>query len=67
MLFNYDTLCALKKILSDFSVFSGLKCNIEKTMLMQVGAKIPIPPNIIELGFNHVDLLKSLAWKSILI
>ncbi len=39
---EFESLNVLKKVLEDFSAFSGLKCNNEKTVLMQVGRKIPL-------------------------
>jgi hypothetical protein len=39
---EFESLNALKNVLEDFSAFSGLKCNNEKTVLMQVGRKIPL-------------------------
>jgi hypothetical protein len=49
---EFESLNALKKVLEDFSAFSGLKCNNEKTVLMQVGRKIPLNDSILNLGFN---------------
>jgi hypothetical protein len=40
-LFELASLSALKKIMIDFGSFSGLKCNVEKTVLMQIGNKVP--------------------------
>jgi hypothetical protein len=36
-LFTFTVLLALKTCLEEFGTFSGLKCNIEKTVRMQVG------------------------------
>ncbi len=36
-----ESLSKLKKALFDFGEMSGLKCNVEKTVLMQVGNLIP--------------------------
>jgi hypothetical protein len=36
-----ESLSKLKKTLFDFGEMSGLKCNVEKTVLMQVGNLIP--------------------------
>ncbi len=49
---TFESLSTLKKILNDFAAFSGLKCNTDKTVLMQVGNKIPVPQEIIDLGFT---------------
>jgi hypothetical protein len=51
----------LKTCLEEFGTFSGLKCNIEKTVLMQVGQKTPITPEIAALGFSFVDSIKILG------
>jgi hypothetical protein len=60
-LFTFTALLALKTCLEEFGRFSGLKCNIEKTVLMQVGLKNPITPEIAELGFSFVDSIKILG------
>jgi hypothetical protein len=49
---DFESLNALKAVLDDFSAFSGLKCNNEKTVLMQVGRKTAMDENILNLGFN---------------
>ena len=61
VLFNYETLSSLKSSLHEFSTFSGLKCNLDKTMLMQIGSIIPVPEAIQNLGFSHVNKLKILG------
>jgi hypothetical protein len=38
------TVSALKTILDDFALFSGLKYHVDKTALMPVGRKIVISP-----------------------
>ena len=60
-IFSYDNLFALKTILAEFAVFSGLRCNVDKTALMQIGAQVPVPDNIRELGFNISDSIKILG------
>jgi hypothetical protein len=60
-LFTFTALLALKTCLEEFGRFSGLKCNIEKTVLMQVGLKNPITPEIAGLGFSFVDSIKILG------
>jgi hypothetical protein len=60
-LFTFTALLALKTCLEEFGTFSGLKCNIEKTVLMQVGQKTPITPEIAALGFSFVDSIKILG------
>ncbi len=61
-LFTFTALLALKTCLEKFGRFSGLKYNIEKTVLMQVGQKNPLTPEIAELGFSFVDSIKILTW-----
>jgi hypothetical protein len=48
-------------LLEEFGTFSGLKCNIEKTVLMQVGQKTAITPKIAALGFSFVESIKILG------
>jgi hypothetical protein len=60
-LFTFTALLALKTCLEEFGTFSGLKCNIEKTVLMQVGQKAPVTPEIAALGFSFVDSIKILG------
>ena len=56
-------LVALKSILHDFSVISGLKCNLEKTCIMFIGPRDPVEaPLIEELGFTIVDKMKILGF-----
>jgi len=42
----------LKRILDDFALIIGLFCNVDKTVLMQAGNRIPV---IAELGFKMSD------------
>ncbi len=53
----------LKKILTDFAIFSGLKCNADKTVLMQVGNKIPVSQEILDLGFTFDKKIKILGME----
>ena len=55
-------LVALKSILQDFSVISGLKCNTDKTCIMFIGPRDPVEsPLIEELGFTIVEKMKILG------
>ena len=55
-------LVALKSILQDFSVISGLKCNTDKTCIMFIGPRDPVEsPLIEELGFTVVEKMKILG------
>ncbi len=54
-LFEYQSLNAIKKILLDFSNISGLRCNTEKTALMQIGNKIAVIDKIRDLGFDITE------------
>ena len=55
------SLLSIKNILIAFGVFSGLKCNFDKTSIMPVGNRGAVPNKIIELGFPIVDLVKILG------
>jgi hypothetical protein len=54
-LLEYNSLLTLKNILSNFAEISGLRCNTEKTALMQIGNKIEISQEIKDLGFCITD------------
>jgi hypothetical protein len=54
-LFELESLRSLKKILADLGAFSGLQCNVDKTVLMQVGLIEQTPAEISDLGFVHVN------------
>jgi hypothetical protein len=58
--FDYGSLRSLKEILIEFSVFSGLKCNLEKTAIVQIGNTVPISDEIRELGFTFSDRIRIL-------
>ena len=50
----------LKKILGDFGELSGLKCNLEKSVIMPIGGADPNDVNILESGFlvdNNITVL----------
>jgi len=54
------SLAHIKSILGDFGLLSGLECNVEKTVVMQVGEVVPISQEIRDLGFtlsNSVTIL----------
>ncbi len=52
---DLNSLSRVKAILEDFGSISGLECNVEKTLLMQVGSNLPIDPEIVQLGFDIRD------------
>jgi len=60
-LFNFQCLSSIKKILDDFAIISGLKCNIEKTSLLQIGSASLATEEILALGFTIVDSIKVLG------
>ncbi len=62
-LFDYDSLSAIKKILIDFGTFSGLQCNVDKTVLMQIGVIRQPSQAILDLGFTLVDKIKILGME----
>ena len=59
---NFESLLSLKNSLTDFGIVSGLKCNYNKTNIMQIGHCQPIPENIRNLGFSFVSGLKILGY-----
>jgi hypothetical protein len=52
---EYESLAAIKQILTDFGKLSGLECNVEKTTILPIGPNTPIDPRINELGFVFVN------------
>jgi hypothetical protein len=62
-LFEIESLRTLKRILFEFGSFSGLQCNVDKTVLMPVGRIIPPSDEIKELGFAHVESIKILGME----
>ena len=50
--FEAENLRQVMMVLRDFEIISGLGCNVDKTVLMQIGNKDPIPPEILEIGFD---------------
>ncbi len=41
--------------MDQFSIFSGLHSNAEKTTLLQIGTVNPLPQDVVNLGFNRVE------------
>jgi hypothetical protein len=62
-IFELESLAALKRILIEFGIFSGLQCNVEKTVLMQVGNRQLPSDEILALGFTLVVEIKILGMK----
>jgi hypothetical protein len=60
---TYDNLVYVKGILEAFGEMSGLICNVEKTMLLPIGADIPVGDRILELGFSVVNEVTILGLK----
>jgi hypothetical protein len=60
-LFEFESLEFLKKCLDDFGKFSGLKCNAEKSSIMQVGRRDLITPEIASLGFRFEESIHILG------
>jgi hypothetical protein len=60
---NFESLSTLKTVLFDFSVFSGLSCNVEKTTITLVGNVGQISQEILNLGFKFVDEFTLLGAK----
>ncbi len=60
---SYENLSRIKSILEEFGNMSGLICNVEKTVLLQIGTNEQIDPRITELGFSIVDKITILGLK----
>jgi hypothetical protein len=60
---EFASLNRVKVILISFGSFSGLKCNMDKTFIMQVGRREPLERNIVNIGFKMVDELTLLGVK----
>jgi hypothetical protein len=48
-------------VLEDFGQISGLKCNAEKSSIMQVGRRDPVPDDIAGLGFRFEESIHILG------
>jgi hypothetical protein len=61
--FEYSDLAALKNNLENFRILSGLKCNLEKTVIVRIGNRESVPdPRIANLGFTVEDECKLLGF-----
>jgi hypothetical protein len=60
---EFRSISKLKHVLSDFALISGLKCNTDKSFIMQIGNKIPISQEIVDLGFAFDDKIKILGME----
>jgi hypothetical protein len=58
-----ESLYNFKTILIDFSIISGLKCNLEKTVVMHIGLTVTAPDFMDNLGFTLVDSVTILGFK----
>jgi hypothetical protein len=56
-----ENLIRLKKKLGDFKELSGLECNIEKSVMLQVGDTGNLPGEVIEAGFPLKNRIKVLG------
>jgi hypothetical protein len=60
---EYSDLAAFKKNLENFRNLSGLKCNLEKTVIVRIGDRESEPdPRIANLGFTVEDECKLLGF-----
>jgi exonuclease III len=58
-----DSIKAISENLTNFAEISGLKCNVNKSMLMMVGnGNLPVPPCVQNSGFQIVDSIKVLGF-----
>jgi hypothetical protein len=62
-LLELDSLSKLKEVLYEFGEMSGFKCNVEKTVLMQVGNLIAPSNEIVALGASHIQSIKILGME----
>ncbi len=62
-IFEFNSLNTIKIILQNFSEISGLRCNTEKPALMQIGNKISVSQEIIDLGFDINDKVHILGME----
>jgi exonuclease III len=58
---NEPTLGAIKENLENFEILSGLKCNVDKSLIMALGCDEQIPVCIINSGFKLVEKVKILG------
>jgi hypothetical protein len=56
-----DALQAIKLILDDFGVISGLRCNVDKSQIMIVGTNT-VPDYVADSGFAMSDAIKVLGF-----
>jgi hypothetical protein len=52
---EFESLNRLKTLCHDFSLFSGLQSNVEKTTLLKIGTTDVFSQEILDLGFNITD------------
>jgi hypothetical protein len=57
LIFNLQSLCTLKTILTNFRKLSGLSSNLEKSFIMRIG---DLAGEVLELGFSFTDKIKLL-------
>jgi hypothetical protein len=62
-LMDFNVLKFVKETLDKFGKLSGLECNVEKTILMQVGSNTPISQEIKDLGFSIRNSVTVLGLK----
>ena len=58
-----EGLRAICQILEDFSMISGLHCNMDKSVLMYVGSDDPVPEYLSQYEFKLVDCITILGMK----
>jgi exonuclease III len=62
-LFDLPSLQNTKRALDEFAAISGLKCNYDKTNVMQVGPVKEITREFLDLGFNFTNEISLLGFK----
>jgi hypothetical protein len=58
-----DAIVAIKLILQNFGNISGLKCNVDKSIIMLIGSNNDAPDFILDSGFQLVDTVKMLGFE----
>jgi hypothetical protein len=58
-----DAILSIKLILTNFGIISGLKCNVDKSMVMLIGSNNDAPDFILDSGFQLVNSVKMLGFE----
>jgi hypothetical protein len=58
-----DAILYIKQILINFGTISGLKCNVDKSVIMFIGSNNDAPEFILDSGFQLVNTVKMLGFE----